>query len=39
MNYAPDHRKKVTLDWHADHDVYIEHQFNESKEMLKKLRA
>lgn len=31
MEYAPGYRKKVTLTLHADHDVYIEHQFNKRK--------
>lgn len=29
MNRTPGKCKKVTLDWHADHDVYKKHQFNE----------
>lgn len=29
MNRTPGNCKKVTQDWHADHDVYKKHQFNE----------
>lgn len=28
MNRTPGNCKKVTLDWHADHDVYKKHQFD-----------
>ena len=28
MQYTPGHRKKVSLDWYADPDVYDEHQFD-----------